>query len=154
MIRFLQTDNRMTKALLVVIIGAASVSMVVYLIPGLTGGGAVAGNTYAVIYPHWYSKLLSSGVDVTQEQVEKAARQQLAQQILPAAHCTATRDFAVTMPVEKSSLTINRSIDTLLTHGRNLRDEKRIRDEIPICILRDHGGHGSRSGAIQVLLPI
>jgi peptidyl-prolyl cis-trans isomerase D len=73
----------MTKALLVVIIGAASISMVVYLIPGLTGGGAVAGNTYAVIYPHWYSKLLSSGVDVTQEQVEKAARQQMTQQRYP-----------------------------------------------------------------------
>ena len=37
MIRFLQRDNRLTKALFVVIIAAASVSMVVYLIPGLTG---------------------------------------------------------------------------------------------------------------------
>jgi len=83
MIRFLQTDNRMTKALLVVIIGAASVSMVVYLIPGLTGGGTASANTYAVIYPHWYSKLLSSGVEVTQEQVEKAARQQMSQQRYP-----------------------------------------------------------------------
>ncbi len=83
MIRFLQTDNRMTKALLVVIIGAASVSMVVYLIPGLTGAGTASANTYAVIYPHWYSKLLSSGVEVTQEQVEKAARQQMSQQRYP-----------------------------------------------------------------------
>jgi hypothetical protein len=31
--------------------------------------------------------------------------------------------FAVTVPVEKSSLTINRSVDTLLTHGRNLCKE-------------------------------
>ena len=83
MIRFLQTDNRMTKALLVVIIGAASVSMVVYLIPGLTGVGAASANTYAVIYPHWYSKLISSGVTVTQEQVEKVARQQMQQQRYP-----------------------------------------------------------------------
>ena len=37
MIRFLQTDNRIIKAFFVVIIGVASVSMVVYLIPGLTG---------------------------------------------------------------------------------------------------------------------
>ncbi|MGD0788573.1 MAG: peptidylprolyl isomerase [Terracidiphilus sp.] len=80
MIRFLQTDNRMTKALLVVIIGAASVSMVVYLIPGLTGVGAASANTFAVIYPHWYSKLLSSGVEVTQEQVEKVARQRVQRQ--------------------------------------------------------------------------
>ena len=37
MIRFLQTDNRMVKALIVVVIGAASVTMVLYLIPGLGG---------------------------------------------------------------------------------------------------------------------
>ena len=79
MIRFLQTDNRMTKALLVVIIGAASVSMCVYLIPGLTGGGAASANTYAVIYPHWYSRFLSTGDTVSQARVEQVARQQLQQ---------------------------------------------------------------------------
>jgi peptidyl-prolyl cis-trans isomerase D len=79
MIRFLQTDNRMTKALLVVIIGAASVSMCVYLIPGLTGGGAASADTYAVIYPHWYSRFLSSGDTVSQTRVEQAARQELQQ---------------------------------------------------------------------------
>ena len=61
MIRFLQTDNRLTKALLVVVIGAASVSMVVYLIPGLTTGESASPDTYAVVYPHWYSRFLSSG---------------------------------------------------------------------------------------------
>ena len=40
MIRFLQRDNRITKAFFVVVIAAASVGMVVYLIPGLTGQGA------------------------------------------------------------------------------------------------------------------
>ena len=79
MIRFLQTDNRMTKALLVVIIGAASVSMCVYLIPGLTGGGAASADTFAVIYPHWYSRFLSSGDTVKQSRVEQIARQQLQQ---------------------------------------------------------------------------
>jgi peptidyl-prolyl cis-trans isomerase D len=79
MIRFLQTDNRMTKALLVVIIGAASVSMCVYLIPGLTGGGAASADTFAVIYPHWYSRFLSTGDTVSQTRVEQVARQQLQQ---------------------------------------------------------------------------
>ena len=51
MIRFLQRDNRVTKAFFVVIIAAASVGMVVYLIPGLTGMGASTGDTYAVITP-------------------------------------------------------------------------------------------------------
>jgi peptidyl-prolyl cis-trans isomerase D len=79
MIRFLQTDNRLTKALLVVIIGAASVSMVVYLIPGLTGGGAASPDTYAVVYPHWWSKLLSSGDTIAQARVEQVAENQLRQ---------------------------------------------------------------------------
>jgi peptidyl-prolyl cis-trans isomerase D len=79
MIRFLQTDNRVTKALLVVIIGAASISMVVYLIPGLSGAGAAAPDTYAIVYPHWYSRFLSSGDTVTQTRVEQLARNQLRQ---------------------------------------------------------------------------
>jgi peptidyl-prolyl cis-trans isomerase D len=80
MIRFLQTDNRLTKAIFVVIIGVVSVGMVVYLIPGLTGQGASSADTYAVIYPHWYSRFFSSGETVSQEQVDKIARQQLQQQ--------------------------------------------------------------------------
>jgi len=83
MIRFLQRDNRVVKAFFVVIIGMASISMVVYLIPGLTGQGGTTADTYAVVYPHWYSKILSSGLTVTQAQVEKQARAQLAQQRYP-----------------------------------------------------------------------
>jgi peptidyl-prolyl cis-trans isomerase D len=83
MIRFLQRDNRLTKALFVVIIAAASVSMVVYLIPGLTGQGTASGDTYAVVYPHWYSRFLASGESVSQQRVEQLARQQLQQQRYP-----------------------------------------------------------------------
>jgi peptidyl-prolyl cis-trans isomerase D len=79
MIRFLQRDNRVVKAFFIVIIGAASVSMVVYLIPGLTGETSVSADTYAVVYPHWYSRYISSGEVVTQSRVEMAARQQLQQ---------------------------------------------------------------------------
>ena len=79
MIRFLQRDNRLTKALFVVIIAAASVSMVVYLIPGLAAGGAGSPDTYAVVYPHWYSRFVSSGEVVTQQRVEQLARQQIQQ---------------------------------------------------------------------------
>jgi len=79
MIRFLQKDNRLTKALFVVIIAAASVSMVVYLIPGLTGQGASSADTYAVVYPHWYSRLLSSGDSISQQQVSELARMQVMQ---------------------------------------------------------------------------
>jgi peptidyl-prolyl cis-trans isomerase D len=79
MIRFLQTDNRLVKALLVVIIGAASISMVVYLIPGLTGGSATAPNTFAVIYPHWYSRFFASGDTISQQRVDQDTQRQLMQ---------------------------------------------------------------------------
>ncbi len=80
MIRFLQRENRLTKGFFVLVIAAASVGMVVYLIPGLTGMGASTANIYAVIYPHWYSRIFSSGETVTQEQVSQRARQQLQRQ--------------------------------------------------------------------------
>jgi peptidyl-prolyl cis-trans isomerase D len=83
MIRFLQTDNRITKAIFVVIIGVVSVGMVVYLIPGLTGQGAASADTYATVYPHWYSFYLGSGDPVSQQKVEMMARQQLQQQRYP-----------------------------------------------------------------------
>lgn len=80
MIRFLQTDNRVIKAFIVVVIAVASVGMVVYLIPGLSGMGASAPNTYAVVYPHWYSRFLASGDTISQTRVEQMTRQQLQQQ--------------------------------------------------------------------------
>ncbi|HEY1578830.1 MAG TPA: peptidyl-prolyl cis-trans isomerase [Terracidiphilus sp.] len=80
MIRFLQSkDNRVVKALFVVIIAAASISMVVYLIPGLTAGGGISASTYAVVYPHWYSRFFASGEEIPQEKVSQQARQQLQQ---------------------------------------------------------------------------
>jgi peptidyl-prolyl cis-trans isomerase D len=79
MIRFLQRDNRITKAFFVIVIAAASVGMVIYLIPGLTGMGASTADTYAVIYPHWYSRILSSGDTISQQKVSQLARLQLMQ---------------------------------------------------------------------------
>jgi peptidyl-prolyl cis-trans isomerase D len=78
MIRFLQRDNRFTKAFFIVVIAAASVGMVVYLIPGLMGMGASTADTYAIIYPHWYSKIFSSGVTISQQTVSQRVSRQLA----------------------------------------------------------------------------
>lgn len=80
MIRFLQKDNRLTKALFVVIIAAASVSMVVYLIPGLMGQGASGADTFAVVYPHWYSRFLSSGDVISRTKVQQLASRRVQQQ--------------------------------------------------------------------------
>jgi peptidyl-prolyl cis-trans isomerase D len=84
MIRFLQQkDSRIIKAVFVVIIGVVAVTMVIYLIPGLTGQGVASADTYAVVYPHWYSRLFSSGMTVSQQEVDKLARDQMQRQHLP-----------------------------------------------------------------------
>jgi len=80
MIRFLQADNRVVKALFWVIISAAIVSMCVYLIPGLMGMGSAGSDAYAVVYPHWYSKILSSGYPISMQEVEDMTHRQLMQQ--------------------------------------------------------------------------
>ncbi len=79
MIRFLQKDTKMAKAIYVVIIAAASVGMVVYLIPGLMNTASATPNTFAEVYPHWYSKIFHSGDVVSLQDVQRAARQQLQQ---------------------------------------------------------------------------
>jgi peptidyl-prolyl cis-trans isomerase D len=79
MIRFLQKDTKLAKAIYVVIIGAASVGMVVYLIPGLMNTASATPNTFAEVYPHWYSKIFHSGDVVSLQDVQRAARQQLQQ---------------------------------------------------------------------------
>ncbi|HWG21636.1 MAG TPA: peptidyl-prolyl cis-trans isomerase [Terracidiphilus sp.] len=79
MLRFLQQDTKMAKAIYVVIIAAASVGMVVYLIPGLMNTGVAAPNTYAEVYPHWYSKILRSGEPISLQRVQQVARQQIQQ---------------------------------------------------------------------------
>lgn len=79
MIRFLQKDTKLAKAIYVVIIGAASVGMVVYLIPGLMSGATAAPDTYAEVYPHWYSKLFHSADVVSLQKVQQVARQEISQ---------------------------------------------------------------------------
>ena len=67
MIRFLQKDNRLAKALFVVIIAAASVSMVRLPDSRIDAAGPSSPDTYAVVYPHWYSRFFSSGDEISQQ---------------------------------------------------------------------------------------
>jgi peptidyl-prolyl cis-trans isomerase D len=53
--------------------------MVLYLIPGLGGVGSSSPDTYAVVYPHWYSRILSSGDSISQARVEAITENQLRQ---------------------------------------------------------------------------
>ena len=94
MIRFLQSkDNRIVKAIFIVIIGAAVITMVITLIPGIFQDAAVTGDTYATVYPHWYSRFTFSGEKVTMTRVQEVAQQQLQRQRLP--------DFALPYMVQR-----------------------------------------------------
>ncbi len=83
MIRFLQKDNRIVKSIFVVIIGAAVVTMVITLIPGIFQSASVTGDTFATVYPHWYSRMMFSGDTVSVTRVQEIAQQQLQRQRLP-----------------------------------------------------------------------
>ena len=94
MIRFLQSkDNRLVKAIFIVIIGAAVITMVITLIPGIFSNAATSGDTYATVYPHWYSRYLFTGETVSMVRVQEAAQQQLQRQRLP--------DFALPYMVQR-----------------------------------------------------
>ena len=79
MLRFLQKDTKIAKAIYIVIIAAASVGMVVYLIPGLMSGSAAAPDTFAEVYPHWWSKIFHSADVVSLQKVQQMARQEVSQ---------------------------------------------------------------------------
>jgi peptidyl-prolyl cis-trans isomerase D len=80
MIRFLQKDNRIVKSIFIVIIGAAVVTMVVTLIPGIFQDAAVTADTYATVYPHWYSRFTFTGEKVSLSRVQAFAQQQAQRQ--------------------------------------------------------------------------
>jgi peptidyl-prolyl cis-trans isomerase D len=83
MIRFLQKDNRLVKAIFIVIIGAAVITMVITLIPGIFQDASVTGDTYATVYAHWYSRFTFSGEKVSMTRVQAMAEQQMQRQRIP-----------------------------------------------------------------------
>ena len=83
MIRFLQKDNRLVKAIFIVIIGAAVLTMVITLIPGIFQDASVTGDTYATVYPHWYSRLTFTGEKISMSRVQAMAEQQMQRQRIP-----------------------------------------------------------------------
>ena len=86
MIRFLQQDNKVVKILFGVIIGAACVSMVIYLVPGLMSddsAGAQQG-VYATVHaPGVVGRLFGPSTDVKTQDVTRLAERQLQQQRIP-----------------------------------------------------------------------
>jgi peptidyl-prolyl cis-trans isomerase D len=84
MIRILQQDNRLTKILFTVIIGAAVISMVAYLIPGFMDNGTVTDSAvFATVREPGLLGRFTSSTPVTTTEVNQLAQRQLQQQHLP-----------------------------------------------------------------------
>ncbi|HZL25401.1 MAG TPA: peptidyl-prolyl cis-trans isomerase [Acidobacteriaceae bacterium] len=85
MIRILQQDNRIVKAAFAIIIGAAIITMVIALVPGIFDNGASADTTvYAVVHgPGYFGKISGDTKTVKTDAVARAAQQQMEQQRLP-----------------------------------------------------------------------
>jgi peptidyl-prolyl cis-trans isomerase D len=85
MIRFLQQDNKLIKIMFGVIIGAAVISMVVYLVPGLMDNSTTSDTTvYATVHtPGLMGRIFGESTPIKMEDVNRLAQQQLQQQHLP-----------------------------------------------------------------------
>jgi peptidyl-prolyl cis-trans isomerase D len=85
MIRSLQKDNRVTKAIFAVIIGVATLSMVLYLVPGLYDGvTGTSQGTYAVVRKPGFFGRLSDATEIKSTEVSQLAQNLAQQQNLPA----------------------------------------------------------------------
>jgi peptidyl-prolyl cis-trans isomerase D len=84
MIRILQKDNRLVKALFALIIGLAILTLVITLVPGIFDNGASNDSTvYATVRsPGWLGKFTGSDSIKTAD-VQREAEQQMQQQRLP-----------------------------------------------------------------------
>ena len=83
MIRFLQRDNQVTKILFGVIIGAACISMVIYLVPGLMDNmdGSTATGIYATVRtPGVFGRIFGESDQIKTQDVSSLAQRQLQQQ--------------------------------------------------------------------------
>lgn len=85
MIRLLQQDNKTIKILFALIIGAAVISMVAYLIPGIGDtAGANDGTVFATVHdPGVLGRIFGESTPIKTTEVNQLAARQLQQQRLP-----------------------------------------------------------------------
>ena len=87
MIRILQQNNKIVKVFFAIIIGAAVVTMVITLVPGIFDNVGANGDTanYATVHePGVFGRVFGASVPVTQSEVARLAQQQAQRQGLPA----------------------------------------------------------------------
>jgi peptidyl-prolyl cis-trans isomerase D len=106
MIRILQQDNRIVKALFALIIGAAIVTMVITLVPGIfTDSVASDGSVYATVHrPGFLGRISGDSVSIKTADVQRQAEQQMAQQNLPQFYLQFVMNRAGQIQVERSVL--------------------------------------------------
>jgi peptidyl-prolyl cis-trans isomerase D len=85
MIRILQQDNRLIKAIFAVIIGLAVITMVITLVPGIFDNSTGAdGTVFATVHsPGILGRLSGDGIPIQTAEVNQLAQRQLQQQKLP-----------------------------------------------------------------------
>jgi peptidyl-prolyl cis-trans isomerase D len=87
MIRFLQQNNKATKYLFGIIIGAAVLTMVITLVPGIfdnIGAGGDPTNYATVHSPGFFGRIFGETLPITQAEVARQAQQMAQRQGLPA----------------------------------------------------------------------
>ena len=84
MIRFLQKDSRTVKAIFIVIISVACITMVITLVPGIFSDQATASDTYATIRGGgFFGRIFGGGDEVSTQEVQQLAQRMLQRQQLP-----------------------------------------------------------------------
>ena len=84
MIRFLQKDSRAIKIIFVVIIAAASVTMVIALVPGIFADEGTTSDAYATVHSSGGLGLIfGSSSQITQPEVQQVAERMIQQQHYP-----------------------------------------------------------------------
>ena len=106
MIRILQQDSRITKVIFAVIIGAAIVTMVITLVPGIFDNGAANDNTvFATVHsPGVIGRIVGETTSIKMADVQRSAQQQMQQQQLPDFYLQYVMQRAGQVQVERAVL--------------------------------------------------
>src|SRR5579875_2848946 len=84
MIRFLQKDNRIVKGIFIAIIGAAIVTMVITLVPGIFADEATNSDTYATVHSGGlFGRYFGTSSQITTPQVQQVAERIMQQKHYP-----------------------------------------------------------------------
>ena len=106
MIRILQQDSRITKVIFAVIIGAAIVTMVITLVPGIFDNGAANdASVFATVHsPGVIGRIVGETTSIKTVDVQRTAEQQMQQQQLPEFYLQLVMQRAGQVQVERAVL--------------------------------------------------